>query len=110
MVRESPSIWMWSMAGSPSWFQASSAPAGSPWENWIVAKLNLPKPDRVKTIKKRKTKKSSKKRSAKKSKPQPVKENPELEKKLKLLKNLHDKKLIDDNEYKEKRRELLDQL
>lgn len=109
MLKGWGSTWRLIPGQGQGYFESQKMLGKKTWENWIVAKLNLPKPDRVKTIKKRNTKNSSKKKPAKKSKPQSVKENPELEKKLQVLKNLHDKGLIDDDEHKEKRKELLDQ-
>lgn len=79
------------------------------WENWIVAQLDLPESDKRKAAKKRKVKKTSKKKSAKKKTQQSVQDNPELEKKLRILKDLHKKGLIDDDEYKDERKRLLDQ-
>jgi hypothetical protein len=80
-------------------------------ENWIVAKMVLPKISR----------RLSKEQGSKVSKPPtsqmptpsapinpPVGNNQELEKKLQFLKDLRDKDLIDDGEYEIKRKELLD--
>jgi len=72
------------------------------WDNWIVAELELPE-------KKLRKKKRSKKRSAKTKKTAPVEIGPELVEKLKFLKHLKEKGLIDNEEYKRKRRNLLDQ-
>jgi hypothetical protein len=80
-------------------------------ENWIVAKMVLPKISR----------RLSKEQGSKISKP-PTPQNPtpstptnppagnnqDLEKKLQFLKDLRDKDLIDDSEYEMKRKELLD--
>ncbi len=80
-------------------------------ENWIVAKMILPK----------KSRRLSKGQDPKVSKmpndtaPTPsapatpsARDNQDLEKKLQFLKNLRDKDLIDDEEYEIKRKELLD--
>jgi len=80
-------------------------------ENWIVAKMVLPKLSR----------RLSKEQGSKVSKPPtfqtpspsapinpPAGNNQDLEKKLQFLKDLRDKDLIDDGEYEMKRKELLD--
>ena len=72
------------------------------WDNWIVAELKLPE-------KKSREKKKSKKRAAKTKKIAPAEAIPELEEKLKFLKQLEEKGLIDNKEYKRKRKNLLDQ-
>ncbi len=79
------------------------------WDNWIVAELDLPEPKKRKIRKKPGKKKRSKKRPARTLKSAPTEIDPELEKKLKFLKQLKEKDLIDDEEYKLKRKELLDQ-
>lgn len=79
------------------------------WDNWILSELDLPDTDKRKIRKKSSRKKGSKKRRAKTKKPAPTEIDPELETKLKFLKQLKDKDLIDDDEYKRKRKELLDQ-
>lgn len=73
------------------------------WTNWIVAKLKLPgKPPTLK-------------KSGAEIRPQETPQNsshgtPEaLEEKLSFLKRLHEKNLIDDQEYRQKRKDLLDQ-
>jgi hypothetical protein len=81
-------------------------------ENWIVAKMILPKISR--RLSKGQEPKASKtqKDSAPPTPSAPVTpsagEDQELEKKLQFLKNLRDKDLIDDEEYEIKRKELLD--
>lgn len=72
------------------------------WDNWIVAELKLPE-------KKSRQKKKSKKRAAKTKITAPAEAIPELEEKLKFLKQLEEKGLIDNKEYKRKRKSLLDQ-
>ncbi|MCH8209072.1 MAG: SHOCT domain-containing protein, partial [Nitrospinae bacterium] len=54
-------------------------------------------------------KKTSKKKSANKKTQLSVEDNPELENKLRILKDLHKKGLIDDDEYKDERKRLLGQ-
>ena len=83
------------------------------WENWIVSNLNLPKVNV--TYKNDKNKsgltslstKVSPQRSSKDIQKPSV--SPELGKKLKALKNLHDQNLIQDEEFDRKRKELLDE-
>ncbi len=83
-------------------------------ENWIVAKMTLPQISR--RIRKMQGSKVSEApaaprkaptSSARKSPPTSG-SNQDLEKKLKFLKDLRDKDLIDDEEYEMKRKELLD--
>ncbi len=91
-------------------------------DNWLVAEFQLPKASP--TFKKKKGKGKSKKgdqvqrkrssrRSVSKSRssniPQGKSMDPELEKKLEFLKDLHKKGLIDDTEFKQKRKELVDE-
>lgn len=83
-------------------------------ENWIVAKMTLPQISR--RIRKMQGAKISKAppSSAPTRPTPPASSNPpagnnqDLEKKLKFLKDLRDKDLIDDEEYQMKRKELLD--
>ena len=75
-------------------------------ENWIVAKMTLPKTSR--RLQKMQRPKVSKARASSGRKEPPVEKNRDLEKKLKFLKDLRDKDLIDDEEYEMKRKELLD--
>ena len=72
------------------------------WTNWIVAKLKLPgQPPKIK-------------KAAGENRPQGAAQKSssgathELEEKLDFLKHLHEKKLIDDREYQQKRKDLLD--
>ncbi len=88
--------------------------------NWILANLNPPKAYR-KSAKDKKTSptrltrepvnnqavKHSKRNTSKRGSSQ-SKSDPTLEEKLQLLKNLHNKGLINDNEYEHKRKELVD--
>ncbi len=73
------------------------------WTNWIVAKLKLP--GQSPTLKK----------SAGENRPQATLQNSSrgtpdaLEEKLEFLKRLHEKELIDAQEYQQKRKDLLDQ-
>ena len=70
------------------------------WTNWIVAKLKLPgQPPKMK-----------KGKGENRSQGNPQNFSPDtLEEKLSFLKRLHDKNLIDDGEYQQKRKDLLDQ-
>ena len=82
--------------------------------NWIIANLDLPVQSR-RGLKlglfKKISKKSSNPQSPKQKLPtsSPSSEKGEFEKRLQFLKNLRDKKLIDDDEYKSKKTELLSQ-
>jgi hypothetical protein len=80
-------------------------------ENWIVAKMILPKISR--RLSKEQGSKASKPPTSQMPTPSaptspPAGNNQELEKKLQFLKDLRDKDLIDDSEYEMKRKELLD--
>jgi len=83
------------------------------WENWIIAEVN-PAPDQSTTKNSSGSTQTKKKTLATKQDPgtttQPPKStlNPELEEKLRFLKNLRDQNLIGDEEYNLKRKELLD--
>ena len=74
------------------------------WDNWVVSKLDISETKKRKSLKK----KRSKKLSTKMKQAPPVDIDPELEEKLKFIKQLKDKGLIDDEEYKRKRKDLLD--
>jgi hypothetical protein len=87
------------------------------WTNWIEAKINLPAPENLKLGRPNKGRSRS---GAVQSLPPPSQPNPpkstapgknieDLEKKLQLLKQLHEKQLIDQQEYETKRKNLLDQ-
>lgn len=80
-------------------------------ENWIVAKMVLPKVSR--RLSKEQGSKISKPPTSQMPTPSapinpPAGNNQDLEKKLQFLKDLRDKNLIDDGEYEMKRKELLD--
>jgi hypothetical protein len=81
--------------------------------DWIVAEMTLPQKTR-RLLKGRKTKSQTPRPSQPSPSPQPVPRAPsgdnnqDLEKKLKFLKDLRSKDLIDDEEYEKKRKELLD--
>jgi hypothetical protein len=80
-------------------------------ENWMVAKMVLPKISR--RLSKEQISKVTKTpaiqpRTPSASKNLPTGNNQDLEKKLQFLKDLRDKDLIDDSEYELKRKELLD--
>ena len=79
-------------------------------QNWIVSKLNLAKKSR-RVLKSRLPKKLPTKRSiASHDREEPKHTNSnqiELKKRLQFLKDLHNKQLIDDNDYAQKKKELL---
>ena len=81
-------------------------------KNWIISNLDLPVQSR-RGLKLGLLKKTSKKsfRSPKQKAPtsSPTSEKGEFEKRLQFLKDLHNKKLIEDDDYERKKRELLDQ-
>jgi hypothetical protein len=87
------------------------------WTNWIEAKINLSAPSNLRTGSKKKKRVSSGTIQSKPAAPQPSqpesiapgKSTTELEEKLKFLKHLHEKQLIDKREYEQKRKDLLDQ-
>ena len=72
-------------------------------KNWIVANLQLPAPEQ-KSVENGESSESLETDSSSK------KFNPELEKKLEHLKYLHEKKLLDDEEYKTQQNKLFDEL
>ena len=74
------------------------------WDNWVISMLNLPENKKRKLRKKKK----SKKRSTKMKQAPSVNIDPELEEKLRFIKQLKEKGLIDDEEYKRKRKDLMD--
>ncbi len=81
-------------------------------ENWIIAKLV---PSKTNKRPKKKNSRLSKYKTkapsrvpAKEAGPPEKNSDPALEEKLQLLKGLHDKNLIDEKEYDQKRKELLD--
>jgi hypothetical protein len=87
------------------------------WTNWIEAKIDLPAP---KNLKRARPKSASPRASTGQSIPSPSQPSStkttspernivELEEKLKFLKHLHEKQLIDQQEYERKRKDLLDQ-
>jgi len=104
------SFWKLAPRKGQDYYQSKKLGFGTTWENWVVANLQLRK---VK-LKNRPSEKSSvaKKRNSLASSQKvglPM-VSPELEKKLQTLKRLYGKDLIDDAEYKRKRKELLDEL
>jgi hypothetical protein len=81
-------------------------------ENWIFAKLQpaskMRKKARRKNADPSRNKTSLEQPENTRGTPSATSTDPVLEEKLELLKNLHDKNLIDENEYDQKRKELLD--
>ena len=82
-------------------------------KNWIISDLELSAQSkrgiRLGSLKKKSGGKSSKSLKQKTSSSPPNSEKEEFEKRLQFLRGLRDKKLIDDAEYKHKKRELLRQ-
>ena len=87
------------------------------WTNWIEAKIDLSAPENLKMArpKKNRPRSSAAQSISPPSQPSPAKATDsgkniaELEEKLQLLKHLHEKQLIDQQEYERKRKDLLDQ-
>jgi hypothetical protein len=87
------------------------------WTNWVEAKINLPVPANLKMArpKKDRPRSGTVQSSSPPSQPIPTeatdsgKNIADLEKKLQFLKHLHEKQLIDREEYEKKRKDLLDQ-
>jgi len=87
------------------------------WTNWIEAKIDLSAPENLKMArpKKKRPRSSAAQSISPPSQPSPAKATDsgkniaELEEKLQLLKHLHEKQLIDQQEYERKRKDLLDQ-
>lgn len=87
------------------------------WTNWIEAKIDLPPPANLKTVRPRQN--GSNPGAAQSAPPPsqpggstlsaPAKTTAELEEKLKFLKYLYENQLIDEQEYQKKRKDLLDQ-
>ena len=106
------SFWRMAPRKGQGYYQSKNLGFNVTWENWIVASLKLPK---VKTKANLSEKISAKKekidRAAGSSSAEislRTKFSSELEGKLQVLKNLLEQDLIDDLEYKRKRKELLD--
>ena len=87
------------------------------WTNWIEAKIDLSAPENLKMArpKKNRPRSSAAQSISPPSQPSPPKATASgkniahLEKKLQFLKHLHEKKLIDQQDYERKRKDLLDQ-
>jgi hypothetical protein len=105
MLRGWGSTWRLLPQKGQKFFTSSKILGTKTWDNWLVARLDLS--DTIKR-KPKKKKKRSKKRATKMKQMPSSDIDPELAKKLKLLKQLRDEDLIDDEEYKRKRKELLD--
>lgn len=86
------------------------------WENWIEAAINLPPSKRLGKVQNQKQKPSAGSSPRQKNPPPPSQPSrakpsapdPALEEKLQFLKSLREKNLIDDGEYEQKRKDLLD--
>ena len=86
------------------------------WTNWIEAKIDLPAPDNLKMARPKSAAPNS---GTSQSTPPPQTSSPKttapekntasLEEKLKLLKHLHENQLINQQEYKKRQKDLLDQ-
>jgi len=84
-------------------YVSSSLLGSKSLSNWIIAKLKMP--GKAPSLKKEEKKKNPEQATPKSA--APVNSNT-LEEKLEFLKNLHEKGLIDDQEYQQKRKDLLD--
>ncbi|MBI4389411.1 MAG: SHOCT domain-containing protein [Nitrospinae bacterium] len=99
------------------YFQSEQLFGKKTWENWIVADMDLPAPERAAVKKQRaapppeasREEPSQEESPGKETPGKASKKNPDLEEKLRFLKQLHDKGLIDEEEYKRKRRDLVDE-
>ncbi|MCF8719949.1 SHOCT domain-containing protein [Nitrospina gracilis] len=87
------------------------------WENWIVANLDHEGPVKIRRLKRKTGTTVPQKQTPQQTVPENTQPqatgnepplNPELVKKLEFLKSLHDRKLIGEEEYLQKRKELLD--
>jgi hypothetical protein len=104
------STWVLLPNNGQKYSQEHSILGNNQQQNWIVSKLNLAtKSKRV--LKSRLQKQSPKKRSTANHDRKELKHinsnQVELKKRLQFLKDLHNKQLIDDNEYAQKKKELL---
>lgn len=84
------------------------------WTNWIEAKIDLPAPENLRIGSKNKKRSSpgtaqSRPPASQPRTTAPQKSTTDLEEKLKFLKHLHENQLIDQREYEQKRKDLLDQ-
>ncbi len=84
-------------------------------ENWVEAQLHLSrKPDKNSRVEKETADPQDERKRSRSPSPPTMKQppasatDPDLEQKLQFLKDLHEKKLIDEKEYQRKRKELLD--
>jgi hypothetical protein len=104
------SIWVLLPNNGQKYSQEHSILGNNQQQNWIVSKLDLAKNSR-RVPKSRLQKKSQKKRSIASHDHKELKHinsnQVELKKRLQFLKDLHNKKLINDNEYAQKKKELL---
>ena len=104
------STWVLLPNNGQKYSQEHSILGNNQQQNWIVSKLDLAKKSR-RVLKSRLQKKSPKKRSIARHDRKELKKirsnQVELKKRLQFLKDLHNKQLIDDNEYAQKKKELL---
>jgi hypothetical protein len=104
------STWVLIPNNGQKYSQEHSILGNNQQQNWIVSKLDLAKNSR-RVLKSRLQRKSTKQRSNsrhEREKQKGVNSNQvELKKRLKFLKELHDKQLINDNEYDQKKKKLL---
>ena len=104
------STWVLLPNNGQKYSQEHSILGNNQQQNWIVSKLDLAKKSR-RVLKSRLQRKSTKQRSNsrhEREKQKGVNSNQvELKKRLQFLKDLHNKQLIDDNEYAQKKKELL---
>jgi len=104
MLRGWGSTWRLIPQKGQAHFTSQKILGSKTWDNWVVSKLNIP----VSKKRKSRKKKKSPKRPSKIKQAPPVDIDPELEEKLRFIKQLKDKGLIDEEEYKRKRKDLLD--
>jgi hypothetical protein len=104
------STWVLLPNNGQKYSQKHSILGNNQQQNWIVSKLDLPNKSR-RVLKSRLQKKSPKKKSTTTNDREELthinSNQTELKKRLQFLKDLHNKKLIDDNEYAQKKKELL---
>ena len=100
--------WRLAPQSGQRYHETSSIMGSRDQKNWILAKL-VPSKTKTRPRQKTKSKATAPSRTPAKETDLPAKSsNPVLEEKLQFLKDLHEKNLIDEKEYDQKRKELLD--
>ena len=100
----------WRLAPQPGqrYYETTNLMGSHAQENWVIANL-VPAKMKARPRKKTKRKNKAPPRAPEKDTDLPAKSSdPALEEKLQFLKELYDKNLIDEKEYDQKRKELLD--